>query len=50
LAALVVFPQLHDQHWWNTEDAAFALKALDATQQEFATDVDRVYLTGIPYL
>ena len=45
--ALVVFPQVRPGRRWNGEDAAWALKALEQTQREFATDPNRVYLTGL---
>jgi predicted peptidase len=45
--ALVVFPQVRPGKRWNGEDAAWALKALEQTQREFATDPNRVYLTGL---
>lgn len=44
---LVVFPQVRPGKRWNGEDAAWALKALEQTQLEFATDPNRVYLTGL---
>ena len=45
--AIVVFPQVRPGKRWNGQDAAWALKALDETQREFATDPSRVYLTGL---
>ncbi|MEO5799997.1 MAG: PHB depolymerase family esterase [Gemmatimonadales bacterium] len=45
--AIVVFPQVRAGKRWNGEDAAWALKALEQTEREFATDANRVYLTGI---
>jgi predicted peptidase len=45
--AIVVFPQVRPGKRWNGRDAAWALAALDETQREFATDPDRVYLTGL---
>ncbi|MBK6496241.1 MAG: prolyl oligopeptidase family serine peptidase [Gemmatimonadetes bacterium] len=46
-SAIVVFPQVRDGRPWNGQDAAWALKALEQTQREFATDPFRVYLTGM---
>ncbi len=45
--AIVVFPQVRPGQRWNAQDAAWALKALEETQREFATDPNRVYLTGL---
>jgi len=45
--AIVVFPQVRPGKRWNAQDAAWALKALEQTQREFATDPNRVYLTGL---
>ena len=45
--AIVVFPQVRPGKRWNDQDAAWALKALEQTQREFATDPNRVYLTGL---
>ena len=45
--AIVVFPQVRPGKRWNDRDAAWALKALEQTQREFATDPNRVYLTGL---
>lgn len=45
--AIVVFPQARMDHRWNGEDAAWALRAVEQTQSEFATDTGRVYLTGL---
>ena len=45
--AIVVFPQVRPGRRWSGQDAARALKALEQTQQEFVTDPDRVYLTGL---
>lgn len=45
--AIVVFPQVRAGKRWNGQDAAWALKALEQTQREFATDPTRVYLTGM---
>ncbi len=45
--AIIVFPQVRPGKRWNGQDAAWALKALEETQREFATDPTRVYLTGL---
>lgn len=45
--AIVVMPQAPLQSRWAGEAAEVALRALDATQAEFATDPARVYLTGL---
>lgn len=45
--AIVVFPQVRRGKRWNGQDALWALKALEKTQGEFATDPNRVYLTGL---
>ena len=45
--AIVVFPQVRPGKRWDGQDAAWALKALDETQREYATDPTRVYLTGL---
>lgn len=45
--AIIVFPQGRKGFRWNARDAAVALEALRLTEEEFATDPDRVYLTGM---
>jgi len=45
--AIVVFPQVQRQVGWADADVRFALEALSATEREFITDPDRVYLTGV---
>jgi predicted peptidase len=45
--ALVVFPQVPPDSLWVGTPAAAALAALDRTIDEFNTDPDRVYLTGL---
>jgi predicted peptidase len=45
--AIVVFPQVRPGRRWNAQDAAWAMKALEHTQREFATDPARVYLVGM---
>jgi poly(3-hydroxybutyrate) depolymerase len=45
--AIVVFPQLAPGRRWNGDEALLALGALEATEREFATDPERVYLTGL---
>jgi predicted peptidase len=45
--AIVVFPQVKPDHQWTGDEADFALRTLEAAQREFATDPDRVYLTGL---
>lgn len=45
--AIVVFPQVRPGKRWNGQDAAWALMALQETEREFATDPNRVYLTGL---
>lgn len=45
--AIVVFPQVRPGRRWNGDDARWAMAALEAAEQEFATDSARVYLTGL---
>ena len=45
--AVVVLPQAHPPQGWTGSNADMALKALDQTEGEFATDKSRVYLTGL---
>jgi predicted peptidase len=45
--AIVVFPQTKENHQWTGEEAEFALRTLTATENEFTTDSNRVYLTGL---
>ena len=45
--AIVVFPQVPLKRTWVGEPGQVAMSALDKTLQEFSTDRDRVYLTGI---
>jgi predicted peptidase len=45
--AIVVMPQLPPGGRWNSGTAQMAMTALDQTVREFATDTDRVYLTGL---
>ncbi len=45
--AVVVFPQAPAEGWWPGDPAEAAVAALEATLSEFATDPDRVYLTGL---
>lgn len=45
--ALIVFPQGRPAPRWNVQDAQVALEALRQTEEEFATDPERVYLTGM---
>jgi len=45
--AIVVFPQVPEDSAWVGLPARVAIEALDLTMQEFQTDSDRVYLTGL---
>lgn len=45
--AIIVFPQGRKGLRWNAQEAAVALEALRATEAEFSTEPDRVYLTGM---
>jgi predicted peptidase len=45
--AIVVFPQTRPDAAWAGTMADVAMKALEATEREFATDNSRVYLTGL---
>jgi predicted peptidase len=46
--AIIVFPQGRQAvPRWNAKEAAVALESLRLTEAEFATDPDRVYLTGM---
>jgi predicted peptidase len=45
--AIVLFPQVRPGKRWNGDDARWAMRALDETLHEFATDSNRVYLTGL---
>jgi predicted peptidase len=45
--AIVVFPQTPSDKSGNAVTARIALAALDKTQQEFNTDAQRIYLTGL---
>ncbi|MGA9365777.1 MAG: alpha/beta hydrolase-fold protein [Bacteroidota bacterium] len=45
--AIVVFPQAPADSLWTGIPAHVAIAALDQTMQEFQTDSDRVYLTGL---
>lgn len=45
--AIVVFPQVPNDSLWAGVPGQMAMEALDRTMKEFATDPDRVYLTGI---
>jgi len=45
--AIVVFPQLPPEENWHPGTEPLAMDALDQTLDEFATDKDRVYLTGL---
>jgi predicted peptidase len=45
--AVVVFPQGRVGALWGELEASVALGALAQTEREFATDPDRVYLTGL---
>ena len=45
--AIVVMPQARPPAGWTGANADMALKALDQTEAEFATDKSRVYLTGL---
>lgn len=44
--AIVVFPQVKEDHQWTGAEADFALRTLEEAEREFSTDPDRVYLTG----
>ena len=44
---LVVFPQVQRKAGWSEADVGVAMDALASTEREFATDPDRVYLTGV---
>ena len=44
---IVVFPQVQRKAGWGEADVTFALDALARTERDFATDTDRVYLTGV---
>ncbi len=45
--AIVVFPQAPRDSMWTGTPARAAMAALDRTLNEFATDPDRVYVTGL---
>jgi predicted peptidase len=45
--AIVVFPQASEGGRWSGDDAAIAMKALDAAIHEFGGDPARVHLTGL---
>jgi predicted peptidase len=45
--AVVVFPQVPPDSFWVGTPARVAMAALDRTVEEFRTDPDRVYLTGL---
>jgi predicted peptidase len=45
--AIVVMPQARPELGWVGANADMALKALEKTEAEFATDRNRVYLTGL---
>jgi len=45
--AIVVFPQCPPDSLWVGMPARAAMAALEKTQQEFRTDPDRVYITGL---
>ena len=45
--AIVVFPQLAADKLWPGPESEIALKALEQTQREFATDSSRLYLSGL---
>ena len=45
--AIVVFPQAPSDSFWTGTAARVAMAALDRTAEEFRTDPDRVYLTGL---
>jgi predicted peptidase len=45
--AIVVFPQVPPDSFWVGTPARVAMAALDRTVEEFRTDPDRVYLTGL---
>lgn len=45
--AIVVFPQAPPDSFWAGTPARVAMAALDRTAEEFRTDPDRVYLTGL---
>jgi predicted peptidase len=45
--AIVVFPQVPPDSFWVGTPARVAMAALDRTIEEFRTDSDRVYLTGL---
>ncbi|MCC6398463.1 MAG: prolyl oligopeptidase family serine peptidase [Bacteroidetes bacterium] len=45
--AIVVFPQCPADSLWVGTPARAAMAALEKTQQEFRTDADRVYITGL---
>ena len=45
--AIVVFPQVPRDSQWISVPGEAAMSALDQTMNEFSTDPDRVYLTGL---
>lgn len=45
--AIIVFPQARPPLGWTEEDAEFAMRTLEAAEQEFSTDKNRVYITGL---
>ena len=45
--AIVVFPQVPPDSFWAGTPARAAMAALDRTVEEFQTDSDRIYLTGL---
>jgi predicted peptidase len=45
--AIVIMPQVPPDSMWNGGPAEAAMAALERTLKEFATDQDRVYLTGL---
>lgn len=44
---IVVFPQVGRTPAWSSTDVLFALTVLSHVEQDFATDPDRIYLTGV---
>jgi len=44
---IVVFPQVGRTRAWASADVDLALQVLSHAQRDFATDADRVYLTGV---
>jgi predicted peptidase len=45
--AIAIFPQVPEDKTWQGAPGEAAMAALDATMEQYSTDVSRVYLTGL---